>query len=176
MSFTSSERLTGGEREVAAVVFSHVDVEATWPRDLLHLPLRARRSPEVLQSTHHLEHRSQRHPTGIFSKTSVRSHSVVDVRVERTVDADLVRRREDIRIAIRADLRSSASTPKLMLQRHSTYEAAEDFIPWLDVDGMASVVYSGCYLGLSVRPKGSIQANSFHTIMEYLLVRLRSVL
>jgi hypothetical protein len=50
-------RLTGREWEVASVVLRHVDIEASGTWDLLHASLRARRTPEILQTSHRFQHR-----------------------------------------------------------------------------------------------------------------------
>ena len=103
--------LTGGEREITPVVFPHIDVKATFPRDLLELSGRTGGTSKVIKAPNNLQHGRQRHSARIPSEAGVRTVTVMDIRLQRPVDANTVRRWEDFRIASGPNLGSCISMP-----------------------------------------------------------------
>lgn len=87
------------------MIRSHVDVKPAGSGDLLELTLGTRGTPEVVQSSHHLHHRGDRHLTGPLPQAGVRSFAVVDIFVHAVRDVDLVGiRPENHRVPGRSDL------------------------------------------------------------------------
>ena len=86
------------------MVFSHVDVKAAFPRDFLELSGRTGGTSKIIEAPNDLQHRRQSHTARIPSETGVRSITVMDIRLQRTIDADAVGRRENLRIASGANL------------------------------------------------------------------------
>lgn len=93
------------------MVFSHVDVKATLPRDFLELSTRAGGAAKIVKAPDNFQHGRQSHPARIPSQACMRSIAVMDIRLQRPVDADTVRRREDLRIASGADLANELASP-----------------------------------------------------------------
>ena len=148
----SWDKLTRGEREIAPVVSPHVDVEPSRSRNLLQLALWSGRTPQIIQSAHNPQHRRQSNSTCLPAKTGMRPKSVMDIAIHRPVDPDRIRLGEELCFAVCTD------------------EAAKDFFAWFEVYWVASVVYGGRYGALAIRAKGSIEPDSFHCVVQELVI------
>ena len=146
--------LTRGKREIAPMIGPHVDVEPSRPRNLLQLPLRSRRPPQVIKSAHNPQHSRQSSPTRLPAKTRMRSQPVMDVSIQGPVDADGIRLREEFGFAVRTD------------------EAAEDFVARFDRDRATSIVNRRGYRGLAIGAKCSVEPDAFHCVVQELVVGL----
>lgn len=109
LGYQGYRALTGWEREIAAMVLSHVDIKPARPWDLLKLPLRAWRSPQVVKTSDYLHHGRDRRSAGFLTQTCMRTYTVVDVRLQRPVRTHRIRRREEFGFAGGADLRLPVS-------------------------------------------------------------------
>lgn len=136
------------------MISPHIDIKPSGSRNLLQLPLRSRRPPQILQSTHNPQHSRQSNPTRLPAKTGMRSQSVVDISIHGPVDPDSIRLGEELGFAIRTD------------------EAAEDFVARFDIDWAASVVHDCGYGALAIGAEGSIEPDSFHCVVQKLVVCL----
>lgn len=150
--------LTHWEDGIAASVFSQVNVEATCTRNLLQDTLLARNTAQIVQTTDDTEHGGQGNAAGITSEAGVWTLTVVDVRVQRTVETDLIGLREDIRVAC------------------SSNEADENLFALGDVDFLAPVVDSDVALGFTVGAIGTIQTDTFQGVVTQGIVRFGGVL
>lgn len=150
--------LTHWEDGIAATVFSQVDVETTWAGNLPQDTLLAIDTAQVVQTTDNTEHGSQGNTAGIATEAGVWALAVVDVRVQRTVETDLLRFGEDIGVA------------------SSSNEADENLFALGDVDFLAPVVNGDVSLGFTVCAIGAIQANTFQGVVGEDIIGLWGVL
>jgi hypothetical protein len=151
-------RLTRWEDGIAASVFSQVNVETTCARNLLQDTLLARNTAQIVQTADDTEHGSQGNAAGITTEAGVRALAVVDIRVQRAVETDLLGFGEDIRVA------------------GSSNKADENLFALSDVDFLAPVVDCDVTLGFTVCAIGTIQTNTFQGIVSQDIVGLWGVL
>lgn len=118
----------------------------------------ARNTAQVVQTTNDTEHGSQGNAAGITTEAGVWALTVVDVRVQRAVETDLLGLREDIRVA------------------GSSNEADENLFALGDVDFLAPVVDSDVALGFTVSAIGTIQTDTFQGVVSQGIVRFRGIL
>ena len=114
------------------MVFSHVDVEAALPRDFLELSRRTGGTSQVIEAPYNLQHGRQSYPARIPPKAGMRTIAVMDIRLQRPVDADAVRRREDLGIASGADLFDGLACPAGKMR--NAYKTTEDLVARLHRD------------------------------------------
>lgn len=153
----TQKQLTGWKRPVAAMVGSHVDVEAPRPGNFLELPGRTRSAPQIVQPSDHFEHRRQGNLARRSAQASMRTCPVMDVVLHGSVDAHSIRVREELRLPVGVD------------------ETDEHLVARLDRHWPASIVNRGRNLALPIRAEGAVEADSFHGIMEQLIIRFRAI-
>ena len=88
------------------MILRHVDVEATRPRNLLELALRAGCAAEAVEAADGLEHGGQGDATGVAAEAAVRADAVVQVALEGARRVDGIRVGEDGGVAVGGDLRA----------------------------------------------------------------------
>lgn len=142
------------EDVVAPVILAHVDVEAARSRDLLELTLGPRGATEVLKLANGAQHGRQGDHAGFFAEAGVRADAVVDVGFDRAVDPDFIWIWEDLFVSGRA------------------HERDEDLVVRLDVYFSTTVIDCCGHGGATIRPKGAIQADSFHGVVKEFFIRL----
>lgn len=142
------EETGGGAR------LTHVEVESSRPGYLLQLPLRTGRSPQVVQATHHPQHRRQRRPARLPAQAGMRTQAIVKVILHRPVHPHRVGIREELGFPV------------------GTHERREHLIPRLDRHRTATVVDRLGDGAHTVGAKGAIQADPLHGVMQELVVRV----
>lgn len=116
------------------MICSHVDVKAAFPPDLLELSGGTGGTSKIIKAPNNLQHGRQRHPARISSEAGVRTITVMDIRLQRPVDADTVRRWEDLGIASGAHLGDGSVCLHGRREVRNTYKTAEDLVTRLHRD------------------------------------------
>jgi hypothetical protein len=125
------------------MVFCHVHIESSGPWNLLHRTLRTWSTAEILQSSDNLKHSGQCDAARIFSKTTVRPNSVVDVCLQWPVNLDLVGGWEDCWITICTDLVNISMRTRIY-DHASTHKATEDLVTGLHRYWLAAIINGSC--------------------------------
>lgn len=139
------------EREVAAVILTHVRSVTLLSLHLLQLALRTRRTTQVRQATDNAQHSRQRDDGSVLTQGGVRADAEGDVGVEGPVEAHLVGLGEGLGIVVGAG------------------EADEDLVAGVDADLTAVVVEDGAGLGLAVGAEGAVDADGFQAVAAELV-------
>lgn len=149
---SNAEILTRWEGPVAAMVSSHVDVEAAGPGDLLELSGRARGPPQIIQTSDHFKHRRQGNPASFSSEASMRTHAIVDVVLHRPVDAHVIGVGEELGLPIGIN------------------EADEDLVTRLDPDRSTAIVDGGRNLTLPIGAESAVESDPFHRVVQQFVI------
>ena len=132
-------KLTRGQLEKPSMVSPHVHLGPFGPRNLLQLPLRAGRPPQIVEPADDPQHSRQSNSRGLSAETGVmRSESAMHIAVDGPVGLDRLWIREEGGFAVRPG------------------ESAENFVADFNRDRAPSVVDGGGDGAMTIGSRSSV--------------------